>query len=213
MICGLAAVLSMTSYSRAVAAEPNAPSGSPSPAPFDRMFLNFEAQGSAYELALAQLGEQRASRREVRDYAQQVEHDHSAYNDALAKLAQLKGIPLTTDLRPADRARLKRLSAQSGVAFDNAFIAEAQRVNGEDLRSFRREATRTSDPDIRDFVRRFLEIDEEHQRAADALSRSTSRMPVIKPPETGSRMPVLPPPQNGSRMPVIKPGPESDPNK
>lgn len=184
-----------------------------SAAPFDRMFLNFEAQGSTYELALAQLGEKRATRQDVRDYAERIEHDHRTYNDALAKLAQQKSIPLDTSLRPTDRERLKRLSAQSGVAFDNAFIAEARRVNGEDLRNFRREATRTSDPDIRDFVQRFLGVDEDHERAADALSRSTSRMPVIKPPETGSRMPVLQPPENGSRMPVIKPGQQSDPNR
>jgi putative membrane protein len=184
-----------------------------SPAPFDRMFLSFEAQGSAYELALAQFAKQRATRLDVRDYAERIEHDHSAYNDALAKLAQSKGIPLTTDLRPADRARLQRLSMQHGAAFDKAFIAEAQRVNSEDMRSFRREATRTTDPDIRDFVRRFLAVDEEHERAADELSRSTSRMPVIKPPETGSKMPVLPPPQDGSRMPVIKPSPQTEPNK
>jgi putative membrane protein len=209
IICGLLAPVCVT---KAIA-EPNAPPGSSSPAPFDRMFLNFEAQASAYELALAQLGEKRATRQDVREYAERIEHDHSAYNDALAKLAQLKGIPLDTSLRPADRARLKYLSAQSGVTFDNAFIAEARRVNGDDLRNFRREATRTSDPDIRDFVRRFLGIDEEHEHAADALSRSTSRMPVIKPPETGSRTPVLQPPESGSRMPVIKPGQQSDPNR
>lgn len=38
---------------------------------------------------------------------------------------------------------------------------------------------------------------------------STSRMPVIPPPQAGAGMPVLPPPDAGGAMPVIVP-PEPD---
>jgi hypothetical protein len=105
-----------------------------------------------------------------------------------------------------DKKRLDRLAGMHGVAFDSAFVREAVRINGEDIRAFRTEASRTADPDIRRFVTRFLEVDEKHEAEARALSERNvgSSMPLIHPPQTGDTMPVIPPP-GASAMPVIPP--------
>ena len=179
-------------------------------APFDALFLRHEAQGSAYELAIAKLAQDRSSRPELRSYAATVASDHSSYNAALRALAHAKGVNLPSDLTSKDQSRVDEMAKLNGPSFDSAFLAEARRVNAEDMRDFRKEASRTTDPQIRSFVTKFLAVDQKHEAGAQALSNQasnapvTSRMPVIKPPATGATMPVIPPPQGGT-MPVITP--------
>jgi len=171
-------------------------------APFDELFVRYEAQGSIYELAFAQLGQSRATRPEVRAYAATLVNDHEAYNGALRDLAESKGIAVPSGMATNDKKRLDRLAGMRGGAFDSAFVREAVRINGEDIRAFRREASRTADRDIRSFVTRFLEVDEKHEAGARALSERHvgSSMPLIRPPRTGDTMPIIPPP-DASAMP------------
>jgi putative membrane protein len=181
-------------------------------APFDELFVRYEAQRSIYELAFAQLGQSRATRPDVRTYAATLVNDHEAYNGALRDLAVSKGIAMPSSMATDDRKRLDHLTGARGAAFDAAFIREALRINGEDIRTFRKEAARTADPEIRSFVTRFLEVDEKHEAGARALSERPvgSRMPLIQPPRTGEVIPVIWPPGSGA-MPVIPP-PASTPN-
>jgi putative membrane protein len=175
-------------------------------APFDDMFVRTEAQRSLYELAISRMGQSRASSPEVRAYAATVVNDQEAFDAALRELAAAKGIPVPSSVAANDQKRVDRLAASDGTSFDSAFIREAQRINSDEVRSLRREASRAVDPDIRNFVTRFLEVDEKHEAQAKALGQRkvTSRMPVLPPPRTGSAMPVISPPSS-SAMPVIQP--------
>jgi len=177
-------------------------------APFDDVFVRYEAQSSAYELAFARLGQERAVRPEVRAYAAMLVNDHEAYGDALRHLAESKGIAAPSGLAPSDRKRLDGLARMRGAGFDGAFVREARRINGEAIRAFRKEAGRTADPDIHRFVDRFLEVDQKHAAAARALDEHVlaSTAPVIQPPLTGDTMAVVPP-ASASSMPMIAPPP------
>ena len=84
-------------------------------APFDDLFVRYEAQSSAYELAFARLGEVRATRPEVRTYAGLLINDHEAYGAALRDLATSKGIAVSSGLLPRDRRRLDRLAETRGI--------------------------------------------------------------------------------------------------
>jgi putative membrane protein len=175
-------------------------------APFDELFVRYEARRSLYEAAFARLGQSRATLPEIRAYAAMLINDHEAYNAALRDLAESKGIAVPSNMATNDQNRLDQLAARRGAAFDSAFIREARRVNGEEMRAFRKEASRTVDPDVRSFVTRFLVVEEKHDAGARALSECNvgSRTPVIKPPRTGGKMPVISPP-SASDMPVIPP--------
>ena len=180
-------------------------------AAFDQLFLRNEATGSAYELAIAQLAQSKATRDDVKSYAATLVNDHEAYNGALRDLAKQKAIALPPALTAKGQTMRDGLARLQGAEFDRAFIREARRINDDDVRSFRQEASRTTDPDIRAFVTKFLAVDEQHAKAAAALSGTAiatapiTRTPVIKPPSTGSNMPVITPPANDSAMPVIPP--------
>jgi putative membrane protein len=177
-------------------------------APFDQLYLRSEARGSAYELAIARLAQERATRPEVKAYADTLVNEHEAYDAALRDLAEKKGVTLPPGLSAQGKAGVDKLAGQTGHRFDRAFIAEALRVNGAAIRDFRAEAGRTADPDIRSFVASYLPMDERHEATARPLAGTSvahvSRMPIIRPPATGSAMPVIPPPVGGV-TPVIPP--------
>ncbi len=146
----------------------------PKPAPItntDRQFLIKDAQGGAYEIAIAALAQQRTSREDVRAYASRLIADHATYNQALQELGRAKGIELPTDMTAEDRVRLNGLNVYTGSTADRSFIEEAIRVNAEDKQDAAEEAAKTSDPDIRAFLRKFEAVDAEHERMALALRR------------------------------------------
>ena len=146
----------------------------PKPAPItntDRQFLIKDAQGGAYEIAIAALAQQRTSREDVRAYASRIIADHAIYNQALQELGRAKGVELPTDMTAGDRVRLNGLNVYTGSTADRSFIEEAIRINAEDKQDAAEEAAKTPDPDIRAFLRKFEAIDAEHERMALALRR------------------------------------------
>ena len=140
----------------------------------DRSFLQHEAQGAAYELALAQLAAQKATRDDVKNYAQQIISDHEQANAALGQLAQSKGVPLPKDLSSDDQTRLAGLQNLQGNDFDRSFVKEAVRINQEDKRDFAKEAKTTHDPEVRAYVKQFSAVDQKHAAEARQLQKSAS---------------------------------------
>ena len=137
----------------------------------DRQFLVKDAQGSAYEVAIAALAQQRSSRDDVKAYASRLLTDHAAYDQALQELARAKGITLPTTMTADDQTRLNSINSQAGSTADASFIEEATRINAEDKQDSAEEAAKTADPDIKAFLRKFESVDAEHERLALALRR------------------------------------------
>ena len=140
----------------------------------DRSFLQHEAQGAAYELALAQLAAQKATRDDIKNYAQQLITDHDQANAALDQLAQNKGVSLPKNLSSDDQTRLAGLQNLQGNDFDRSFVKEAVRINREDKRDFAKEAKTTHDPEIRAYVKQFSAMDRKHADEARQLQKSAS---------------------------------------
>ncbi len=137
----------------------------------DHQFLVKDAQGGAYEIALAALAQQRTSREDVRAYASRIIADHAIYNQALQELGRAKGVELPTDMTAEDRVRLNSINSQTGSTADRSFIEEAIRINAEDKQDAADEVAKTPDPDIKAFLQKFEVVDAEHERMALALHR------------------------------------------
>lgn len=137
----------------------------------DHQFLVKDAQGGAYEIAIAALAQQRSSRDDVKAYASRIIKDHSTYNQALQELAHAKGMELPTTMTADDQVRLNTINSQAGSTADRSFIEEAVRINAEDKRDAVEEIAKTADPDIRAFLQKFEAVDAEHERLALALRR------------------------------------------
>ena len=135
----------------------------------DKQFLTDDAQGSAYELAIANLTLHRTSRKDVKAYAAKVVADHKVYNQALQELAASKGVTLPTTMNAADQKRYATLDSRLGRTADDTFIKEAIRINADDKKTSAQEASSTMDPDIKAFLSKFEATDAAHEKMALAL--------------------------------------------
>lgn len=135
----------------------------------DKQFLTDDVQGSAYELAIANLTMHRTSRKDVKAYAAKVVSDHKTYNKALQELAASKGVTSPTQMTAADQKRYATLESRLGRTADDTFIKEAIRINADDKKTSAQEASSTSDPDIKAFLSKFKAMDASHEKMALAL--------------------------------------------
>lgn len=131
------------------------PTGAWSPVP-DALFAAAAASGSMAEVNVSQIGLQRASDPELKQFSQQMIEDHTRMNQELVNLVALKriGIPQTIDARAQFSA--ESLAGLSGHDFDKCY-AKAQLVMHMDaVATFEAEARRDQDPDLKALAARAL---------------------------------------------------------
>ena len=116
---------------------------------------------------------QKASRSDVKSYAEKLVSDHQRYNLALEKLGKENGLALPTELDSADKSRLSDLEKLSGKAFDALYVKEALRINAEDKRDSEKEKATTKSEAIRSFIAKFADMDAEHETLARQLEKSS----------------------------------------
>jgi len=77
-------------------------------------------------------------------------------------LAAQKGLTLPDGLDAKHQAMLDKLSARSGSAFDDAYIAAMIKGHKKDAKAFKAEANMTQDADIKRFLDKSIPIVEAH---------------------------------------------------
>lgn len=135
----------------------------------DQAFLTQDVQGGRYELALAKLGMMMATKPAIRQYSQMVVRDHTSANAVMATLARTEGVNPPAGMTDQDSARLAKLRGMKASAFDQAYIAEQNRINSEDEQAAAKEKSSTRDAAIKAYLVRFAAMDAKHKRMAEAL--------------------------------------------
>ncbi len=135
----------------------------------DSGFLRSTARGSNYELAMARLAEQKATRPDVKAYARTIVTDHTQLNTALRKLTASKGVAWPTGLEHSDKTKLARLNAATGPDFDQAFVSAEAEVNKADKSDLEKIVGTTQDPDVKAFAKRMQADDAKHERMGKKL--------------------------------------------
>ena len=140
--------------------------------PTDQTFLQDQAQGGAYELAIARLAGQKATDNGIRRYARSIVADHETLNRRLTRLAQGKGVQLPAAMTDRQQADLSRLQGLSGKEFNRAYLTETQRINKDDKEQDRQELAQTKDPAVRSFVQALQTTDAKHFEMGQKLKGS-----------------------------------------
>lgn len=135
----------------------------------DQTFLQKQAQGTSYELAIAKLAAQKATKPDMRNYAQMVVTDHDQLNSQLQQLAQSKGVTLPSTMTAKQQANLSNLQDLTGSAFDRQYLNETTRINKEDKQQDQQELSATQDFSVRSFVQTLQSADQKHYKAAQNL--------------------------------------------
>ena len=139
----------------------------------DKAFLQDQAQGTAYEMAIARLALDKAERPAIKTYAQAIITDHDQLDAQLKSLARIKRIDLPPDMTAKQKTDLARLQGLGGTAFDRAYEQETTRINGQDKTDDAKELGETTDETVRQFVRQLQDADQKHFTAGEALKQGS----------------------------------------
>ena len=135
----------------------------------DKSYLMEDAAGSVYDFQTAELAVECARDNTVQNYALRLLDDHAKLNKELLMLARRKDIMLPVTLGDDDKTKIMGLEQQHGADFDRAYIAEAIRINSDDVEKANKELNATTDSDIRKTVGTFLKTEQKHLDDARAI--------------------------------------------
>src|SRR3954471_2797640 len=102
----------------------------------DAAFAKEAAVGGMAEVELGNLGRERASSADVKQFADRMVTDHSKANDELKQWAQQKSVTLPSELDAKHKATRDRLGKLSGAAFDKAYMHEMLMDHQQDVAAF-----------------------------------------------------------------------------
>jgi putative membrane protein len=141
--------------------------------PMDQKFMTQTAQSGMMEVQLAQLALQKAASQEVKDYARQLEQDHSKANDELKTLAQQKNINLPADMGTKHQSHMTKFQNMSAEQFDREYIKTMAGNHRNSIREFQKQADRAMDSHVKEFAAKTLPTLQTHLQRAQELQTST----------------------------------------
>ncbi len=109
----------------------------------DRAFLDSAMKGDNSEVTLGRIGEQRAMRPAVRDFAHMLVTDHGEHFNKVADMAKAMGMTPTDAIMPEAAQEQRKLRRLSGRAFDREFVRYMINDHREDIREFKAQAAGT----------------------------------------------------------------------
>jgi putative membrane protein len=136
----------------------------------DETFMKEAAAAGTAEVEVGQLAVEKASRPEVKSYAQMLVDDHTRANEELKGLAAQKNVTLPAEPKAEQKATRDRLSKLSGAAFDHAYVDAMVTDHQKAVALFRRESKGGSDPDAKAWAAKTLPTLEQHHAKARALA-------------------------------------------
>lgn len=151
------------------------------PAAADSAFMKNAAADGMAEVALGRLGAEKATRQDLKDFAQMMVDDHTKANDELKALAAQKDVMLPTDLKPQHQAAHDRLGKLSGAAFDTAFAKQLVVDHQKAVAAFSKEASGGKDAETKAWAGGTLPKLQEHLAHARKLSANKSASAPAQP--------------------------------
>jgi putative membrane protein len=136
----------------------------------DVKFVKEAGAAGASEVKLGQLGEQKASRSDVKEFAQMMIRDHTSANNELMALAKTKGVDLSAIVDTKTVNAFQALEKQgSGKEFDDAFLKQMEKDHKDAVSLFENEFKSAKDGAVKEFANKTLPILKSHLEQVQAL--------------------------------------------
>jgi putative membrane protein len=117
----------------------------------------------------AQLALEKASRQDVKDFAQRMVQDHTKANDQLKSIASSKGITLPARPSASDRKKTDALQKLSGAKFDRQYIEGQRAAHKQAVALFSGESKNGKDSELKSFASQTLPTLEDHLKMITAM--------------------------------------------
>lgn len=142
----------------------------------DKKIVMNMAQANMSEIEAARLAQSKSQSEQVKNFAQQMIDDHTKALTEVQQLAQARNITLPTQLDRMNKAKVDRLGALSGEAFDRAYMDRAAVADHKKTHDMLRQAqTRAKDPELKALVARTLPVVDQHLNSAQQLRKDTAQ--------------------------------------
>jgi len=159
-----AAAMSAPAQQRAATTNTNTNTAAAAAAVDDALFAGAAATAGLAEVTISQLGLQRATNSELKQFSQKMIDEHSQMNQQLAALAAKKGIALPRAVDVKSQFCAQSLAGLSGEKFDHCYAKAQLTAHMEAVATFEAEAERGQDPDVKALASQALPKIKEHLR-------------------------------------------------
>ena len=143
------------------------------PNPQDRTFLVAAHQSNLTEIAAGQAAQQKATTDVVRRHAAIFIRDHTRLDASLRQVAQQLGVQLPGTPNPKQQATLAAVSAKSGPAFDQAWLASQLAAHREAKALGQKELAQGADPTVKQLARTAAPVIEMHLSMLEQATGTT----------------------------------------
>jgi putative membrane protein len=138
-------------------------------------FVQEAALGGLMEVELGRYAEQNAVNPRVKNFGAMMVRDHSKANDELKTIASGKNITIPAVMDNNHQNKVDDLKKKTGADFDKSYMDEMVDDHDKDVDKFKKQAENGTDPEIKAFATKTLEVLLVHQDSAkqikDALKR------------------------------------------
>jgi putative membrane protein len=135
----------------------------------DATFVEKAGAGGMAEVELSNIAESNAKSPEVKKFAMQMVHDHTANNKNLATIAAKENISLPKTLDAEHAALRDKLKAETGADFDRDYVAAMRSDHQNMLDLLKSSESTVSTEELRTFIKKTQPVVEHHLSMAQNL--------------------------------------------
>lgn len=132
----------------------------------DKTFVMKAAQAGMAEVAAGSMAADKGTDAGVKNFGNRMVNDHGKANDELKALATNKGLALPSDTDQEHKDAAAKLSAQSGSAFDKAYMAQMVKDHEAAVADFDNASKNAADPDLKSWAGKTLPTLQDHLKMA-----------------------------------------------
>lgn len=137
----------------------------------DATFVKKAAIDGMHEVELGRIGAAKASRDDVRKFAERMVKDHSKANDELKAAAKAANIPVPQALDEEHQRHINTFKDYKGANFDADYMKHMVTDHTKAVELFTRASKSAKNKDLKDFATRTLPVIQEHLEQAKKLSK------------------------------------------
>jgi putative membrane protein len=131
----------------------------------EQTFARKAAAGGMFEVKLGEVAQKNAASPAVKEFGAMMVTDHGKAGAELAAIAGKENIKLPAELPKKLQAKVDKLSALEGKAFDSAYVADMVADHEKDLAEFKSAAKDLTDPQLKEFAQKTSVVIEHHLEA------------------------------------------------
>jgi putative membrane protein len=173
----------------------------------DRKFMENAAHGSAKEIALGKMAQQKSQSEDVKKLAETIVQDHEEASQKLTPIAQSMGVDLSEEIAEGQKDDMDDYEKLSGEDFDRKYVAEMVKDHRRDTKEFDEAAQNAKNPELKAWAGEVAPKLHNHLQMAEAAQKAmqpkTSSTGGADRGATGSSTPPAPgrAPASGSTSP------------